>query len=226
HALAERVASGEVSAGADDVDLLMDHVDGVWDRLDFRTPWSKAREHERVRAALSRFLAWHHANPRELLATEARFSTVVELPGGEQVELTGYADRLELDADGKVVVVDLKSGRTKPSNKSVEAHLQLGLYQYAVDHGAVDAFAGDSAAAGGAELVQLGLTDGGDRAVVQPQAVQDEDGAERDELRSRLGRTADLLRGESFPAVSGQHCRDCSFVPICPIKGAGSVTAQ
>ncbi|WP_036509109.1 ATP-dependent helicase [Nocardioides sp. URHA0020] len=222
HALAQRVAGGEVEPV---VDVLMEHVDAVWDRLDFRTPWSKAREHERVRAALGRFVQWHVANPRQLLDTETRFSTVVELDTGEQVQLTGYADRLELDAEGDVVVVDLKTGRTKPSNKAVESHVQLGLYQYAVDHGAVEELV-PHARAGGAELVQLGMLDGGPSAVVQPQSVQPEDGADRELLRERLGHTAALLRAEEFPAVAGQHCRDCSFVPICPIKGAGSVTSQ
>jgi len=122
-------------------------------------------------------------------------------------------------------VVDLKSGRTKPSNKAVEGHVQLGLYQYAVDHGAVDDRV-PGARAGGAELVQLGLTDGGETAVVQAQDVQPEDGAARADLRARLGHAASLLRAESFPAVAGQHCRDCTFVPICPIKSAGPVTSQ
>jgi len=222
HALAQRVATGEVEPA---VDVLMEHVDAVWDRLDFRTPWSKAREHERVRAALGRFLQWHLANPRQLLETEARFATVVELDNGEQVQLTGYADRIELDAEGDVVVVDLKTGRTKPSNKAVESHVQLGLYQYAVDHGAIDELAPD-ARSGGAELVQLGILDDSTAAVVQSQDVQPEDGPDRSLLRDRLRHTASLLRAEEFPAVAGQHCRDCSFVPICPIKGAGSVTSQ
>jgi RecB family exonuclease len=233
HALAQRVATGEVAAGPDDVDVLMEHVDQVWDRLEFRTPWSRAREHERVRAALERFLRWHHANPRTLLGTEARFTTVVALPDpsgsgepAEQVRLTGYADRLELDAEGTVVVVDLKTGRTAPSNKSVESHVQLGLYQLAVDHGAVDEVTGEPARAGGAELVQLGLTDGGPSAAVQPQRPQDDDGPHRAALREQLARTADLLRTETFPAVAGQHCRDCSFVSLCPIKSAGPVTSQ
>ena len=38
----------------------------------FRTPWSKRREHERVRAALGRFLHWHHANPRPAASAPSR----------------------------------------------------------------------------------------------------------------------------------------------------------
>ncbi|QWF21043.1 ATP-dependent helicase [Nocardioides sp. LMS-CY] len=228
HALAQRVATGEVEPA---VDVLMEHVDAVWDRLDFRTPWSKAREYERVRAALGRFLHWHATNPRRLVGTEAQFATVVRLDDGEEVRLTGYADRLELDPSTgsgqapRIVVVDLKTGRTKPSNKAVEGHVQLGLYQYAVDHGALAEIA-PGARAGGAELIQLGLTDGGEAAVVQTQDVQPEEGPGRAVLRDRLQHTASLLRAESFPAVAGQHCRDCGFVPICPIKSAGSVTNQ
>ncbi len=234
HALAQRVATGELPAGRDDVDLLMDHVDQVWDRLAFRTPWSRAREHERVRAALARFLAWHHDNPRTLLATEAPFETVVELPDpsgdpaapAEQVRLTGYADRLELDAEGRVVVVDLKTARRKPSNKAVESHLQLGLYQYAIDAGALEEQLERPVSAGGAELVQLGLLEGAEGATVQPQPVQADDGPARRELRLHLARSARMLREESFPAVAGDQCRDCSFVPLCPIKSAGPVTSQ
>ena len=87
HALAQRVAVGEV---APDLDLLMRHVDEVWGRLHFRTPWSAAREHDRIEVALTRFLEWHDANPRKLVATEERFETVVELESGE----TGHAVRL------------------------------------------------------------------------------------------------------------------------------------
>jgi superfamily I DNA/RNA helicase/RecB family exonuclease len=224
HALAQRVAEGGAPA---DVEVLMSHVDRVWDRLDFRTPWSKERERVRVRRALERFLRWHADNPRRVLALEAPFSTVVALDSGEQVRLTGYADRLEVDAQGRVVVVDLKTGRTKPSNKAVEQHLQLGLYQLAVDSGAVSELVdGEPVAAGGAELVQLGLADDGDAATVQPQPAQPPDGPARAELRDRIALTARMLREEQFPAVAGQHCRDCTFVPLCPIKSAGPVVAQ
>jgi hypothetical protein len=56
--------------------------------------------------------------------------------------------------------------------------------------------------------------------------VQPDDGRGRAELRGHLARSARLLREESFPAVAGDQCRDCSFVPLCPIKSAGPVTHQ
>ncbi|TCJ31264.1 ATP-dependent helicase [Nocardioides jejuensis] len=220
HAVAERVATGDL---APDLGVLMEHVDAVWGRLAFRTPWSSAREHERVRGALVKFLAWHSGNPRELLGTEARFSAEVEIAEGERVRLTGYADRLELDAAGRVVVVDLKTGRSKPTGPAVERHTQLALYQYAVDAGAIE---GVTAGSGGAELLQLGLEDGLPEAQVQRQTQHSADGPERARLRDQLALAASLVRAEEFPAVIGPHCERCAFTAICPAKSAGSVVTQ
>jgi superfamily I DNA/RNA helicase/RecB family exonuclease len=229
HAIAQRIAGGELEAGPDDAVELMDHVAAVWDRMEFRTPWARARELDRIQAALGRFLHWHHANPRQVIGIESQFDAVLDLPTGEQVRLTGFADRLELGSDGRVVVVDLKTGRTKPSGPQVRGNLQLGLYQLAVDHGAIDGVEGlppGGAHAGGAELVQLGLTDGGPDAEVQAQPEQPDDGPEREQLRQRLAWTAAQVRAERFPATAGDHCRDCAFVPLCPIKSAGSVVTR
>jgi RecB family exonuclease len=231
HALAERIATGEleVTPDAAGVETLMAHVHAVWDRMEFRTPWARQRELDRVEAALGRFLLWHHRNERAVVGVEQEFKAVLDLPGGEQVRLAGYADRLELAADGRVVVVDLKTNRAKPTDKSLPENVQLGLYQLAVDRGAVDGLPGlpeEHARAGGAELVQLGLRDGGPEAVVQAQDVQPEDGAERGLLRTKLAHAVDLLRTEQFPAVVGPQCRDCPFEPICPAQSAGHVVAQ
>ena len=220
HALAERVATGELPSDEGALEVLMEHVDAVWDRLDFRTPWSKAIEHERVRAALSRFLAWHRDSRRTLLATEQGFSTEVELEDGERVVLRGYADRLELDAEGNVVIVDLKTGRNAPSGPEVQRNTQLALYQYAVDQGAVE-----GRVTGGAELVQLGILDGGPSAVVQAQDRHLDGGSQREALRAALALTAQRVRREEFPAIAGEHCRTCDFLSLCPAKGAGSVIA-
>jgi superfamily I DNA/RNA helicase/RecB family exonuclease len=231
HALAERVARGELDASIDDGDALMAHVDAVWDRLEFRTPWSKRREHDRTRAALVRFLRWHHTNTRTVLGVELDFTAAVTVdgPDGEPlpVRLTGFADRVELDADGSVVVVDLKTNRSMPTGPGVKQHRQLALYQLAVDSGAVDDLLPEPgpARSGGAELVQLGSLDDVATAVVQAQDAPTADGPERRALREEIALAAQMLRTEQFPAVPGDQCRDCSFVPICPARSAGSVTA-
>ena len=43
---------------------------------------------------------------------------------------------LERDADGRAVVVDLKTGSSKPSRAELARHPQLGVYQLAVALGA------------------------------------------------------------------------------------------
>jgi RecB family exonuclease len=136
------------------------------------------------------------------------------------VRLHGYADRLELDAEGRVVVVDLKTGKYAPSGPEVERHSQLGLYQLAVDHGAADELVGRPATSGGAELVQLRLGD--DLPKVQQQQPQ----APSDGVRlveEQLMQAARTLRSEEFVARPGTHCERCSFQAICPDKAAGTV---
>ena len=56
------------------------------------------------------------------VATEPRLRAEVTLPDGQVVRLHGYADRLELDEDGRVVVVDLKTGKYPPTGQPVLEH--------------------------------------------------------------------------------------------------------
>jgi RecB family exonuclease len=217
HSLAERVATGELATHDD----LMALVDDVWGRMEFRTPWSRARERAAVSDALARFLAWH-ARPgaRMVLATEPKVRAEVTLPDGQVVRLHGYADRLELDENGQVVVVDLKTGKYPPTGPEVQRHAQLGLYQLAVDHGAADEAAGRRVTSGGAELVQLRV--GSDLPKVQLQSPQSGAGAAR-LVEEQLMQAASALRAEEFVARPGGHCDRCTFQALCPSKAAGSV---
>ncbi len=233
HAIAERIARGELDVDPDGapgdssgigalVDAtLMPLVDEVWGRMEFRTPWSRTREREAVRAALARFVAWHRRpGARTVLAVEPRLQAEVTLPDGQVVRLHGYADRLELDEDGRVVVVDLKTGKYAPSGPEVQRHSQLGLYQLAVDAGAADTAAGRPARAGGAELVQL--RHGDDQPKVQAQTAHPDDGSSP-LVTDQLAQAARTLRSEEFAARPGAHCDRCAFTAICPDKASGSV---
>jgi superfamily I DNA/RNA helicase/RecB family exonuclease len=222
HALADRVGRGaEVVDGrprSDVVDDLMRHVDDVWGQIPFRTPWSSGREREEVRHALDRFLVKHEAAARELVATEVPLRAEVTLPDGQQVLLHGYADRLELDAQGRVVVVDLKTGKGTPTKADIDEHPQLGLYQLAVEHGAVPGH--DQP--GGAELWQLRQeVSGGMR--IQQQDVQEPGPEGTRTIERQLMEAATRLRTERFPARPGGHCQYCAFERFCPATTAGTV---
>ncbi len=222
HALADRVGKGELAG----VEELMEHVDRVWGQIVFRTPWSGAKERAEVQAALTRFVDWHRRpGARTVIGTERRLSVEVTLPDGQQVRLYGFADRLELDEEGRVVVIDLKTGKYPPPDKDLPDHAQLGLYQHAVAHGAVDDLLPEEhrpGRPGGAELVQLRKESRG-AVKVQPQQPQpaDEDG--HTTVERQLMEAVAVVRSESFPAQAGKHCEHCSFTAICPVKGAGTV---
>ncbi len=223
HAIADRVAKDELGPGPVVVEELMTLVDEVWDQLSFRTPWSRGREHEEVRKALTRFVDWHQRpGARTVLATEQEMRAEVVLPDGETVVLRGYADRLEVDDDGRVVVIDLKTGKYPPTDKSLVENPQLGLYQHAVDHGALDEVAGEPVTSGGAELWQLRKDTRGQLKVqAQPPQVPDDDGVLP--VQRQLSKAVASLRGETFPAQPSTLCERCEFVPLCPAHVSGSV---
>ena len=223
HAIADRVAKGELGDGPDAVQELMVLVDDVWDQLGFRTPWSRGREHEEVRKALTRFVDWHHRpGARTVLATERELRAEVGLPDGQTVVLRGYADRLEVDDAGHVIVVDLKTGKYPPTDKSLVENPQLGLYQHAVNHGALDDLTDGPGVAGGAELWQLRKESRG-QLKVQAQAPQTGDENDVLPVEHQLVRAVSALRAEEFPAQPSGLCDRCDFVAFCPAHVSGSV---
>jgi RecB family exonuclease len=219
HALADAVARGELSSPGE----LVASVDKVWDQLAFETPWARERLRAEVRELVDRFVAWHEGRPdRTYLASEQRMEAELTLPDGERVVLRGFVDRLELDQDGNVVVVDFKTGKSPLAKAKVHDHAQLGLYQLAVDHGAAAELAGPDARSGGAELVQLRQPDHG-LPKVQSQGVQEPDAEGRRLAERQLMQAAQVLRSEELTAKVNDHCRYCTFKTMCPVQTSGTV---
>ncbi|HET7385346.1 MAG TPA: ATP-dependent DNA helicase [Nocardioidaceae bacterium] len=243
HALADRVAKGELV----DAEQIRPLIDRVWSELSFETPWARARQRAEVDKVVDRFLAWHHApEARTVVASELPFEVAVRLPDGEQVRLRGTVDRLELDDDGRAVVVDLKTQKKAATAAELAEHPQLGVYQLAVDSGGFDEHLPRPGRSGGAELVQLRAASG-PQAKVQRQPPQDDDlggvaggdtgGVAGDDLggvagddtdgarlvETQLMTAAHAVRSERFEARPGDHCRHCSFTAICPSRGSGTV---
>jgi superfamily I DNA/RNA helicase/RecB family exonuclease len=208
HALAEAVATGVLPA---EVDALMAPLDEVWSSLPYDAGWQRDREHDNARALLERFLRWHRDNDRELLGAEVDFA----VDYGDDVVLRGRADRLERDADGCVVVVDLKTSKYPPKDKDLPTEPQLGVYQLAVREGAfADEHPGRP---GGAELVQLRHATRG-KVKVQPQPALHPQPGWTDELVAGVARD---IRAESFAARPNDLCDRCAYRTSCPATDAG-----
>ncbi|MGH3354287.1 MAG: PD-(D/E)XK nuclease family protein, partial [Nocardioidaceae bacterium] len=221
HVLARQVADGGVDP---DPGALLEHLDAVWRQLRFGAPWVSDREREDAEAALRRFVSWHRDHGRRLLATEHEF--VVELTvAGEHVRIRGAMDRVEVDADGAVVVVDLKTGKSAITGAQVTRHAQLGVYQLAVANGAVDSLTSAPARPAGAELVYL-RREAGRSAPDQPKVLRQarwEPGTEDDPStpEEQVTDAVRAIREERFHASPNAFCSSCEFRTLCPAQADG-----
>ena len=210
-------ALAELGSGADALDEaeLQARLDAALPELDLGAPWSVRKRREEALAQLRRFLDWQRANQRELVGTEL----AVTVPVGDRAVLSGRVDRLERDAAGRAVVVDLKTGSTKPGRDELARHPQLGVYQVAVALGAFAESHGLSEP-GGAALLQLKTGKTADEQV-QGALSDDED---PDWARALVDRVVAGMSGGAFPATVNEHCaRACPVRGSCPAwpEGAG-----
>jgi superfamily I DNA/RNA helicase/RecB family exonuclease len=216
HVLADEVASGTTPA---DLSVLMERLDTVWDSLAFDAPWQSRKEQAEARAALERFLRWHvlqRDTGRETTATEREFDVTLDA-GQHHVRIRGVLDRVEHDAQGRVYIVDFKTGRARPTGKEVERHPQLAVYQLALRQG-------EAADVAGAELVHLrqgaAKRDGGDAlpAVQRQDALTGERG---DWVGGLLADAAGRVLDERFTPATGRHCASCAFRGSCSARPEG-----
>jgi RecB family exonuclease len=231
HVLAEYGAYHEV-----DHEEISSRLESVWNQLDFDAHWLSAVERVEAESALERFVTWQEARPHlTLLGTEVEFACDVDL-GSDRVHLTGTADRVERDPDGRIRIVDFKTSKAAPTAADVALHDQLGVYQLAVQQGAFARVAGDGARPGGAELVYLRLPDGdsGHPKTFQQASLDDvpfplmsrsttEDalGEQPSWVHRRLADAAHIIRSEHHDARIGPACRYCPFRTSCPAQPAG-----
>jgi ATP-dependent exoDNAse (exonuclease V) beta subunit len=205
HAVAELAP-----AGASEAELTRLLEDG-WSRLEFAAPWHEVSERARAQRMLAELAGWLKSSRSEL--TELGRELPFQVKAGDAV-LSGKVDRLERDQSGRLVVVDLKTTKTKPSQREVAEHPQLAAYQFAVIEGGFGAEL--PPVSGGARLLQLGSPTRGEQA--QPAITEFEDPAW---VGRELARIAAVLRGNSVTARPGAGCKRCPVRISCPAQQDG-----
>jgi superfamily I DNA/RNA helicase/RecB family exonuclease len=205
-------AAALAAEGAADGDISK-RIDEIWHHLDFGSPWYAAKQRDQAERMVRRFLDWHAGNPRQLVAVEEELRVRVG-----DVEITGRVDRLERDADGTAVVVDLKTGSSKPRDDELDRHPQLGVYQLAVLLGAFEELG--LAEPGGAELVQVGQAGLAARARIQRQRPLTSD-PEPGWAQDLVETVAAGMSGPVFQATVNPGCRVCPVAACCPVHERG-----
>ncbi|MEA5453148.1 PD-(D/E)XK nuclease family protein [Sinomonas sp. JGH33] len=197
-----------------------------WPSLGHPDSWEGRREYERAGAMLVKLAEYVRGAARELVGVELDFEAALDGVGSADISqrtvIRGQVDRLERDDEGRLVVVDLKTGKSKPRAADVPRHAQLAAYQVAVAAGAfeddgVEQRTGGSRP-GGAELVQLGDT-------AKSVAIQQQpplDGAEW--AIELVERAAEAMSAAEFVArhePGSGFAGGCRLPDICPLCSRG-----
>ena len=191
------------------LDQLEDKLKGAWSLIDMNKGWIKDYEYRRAAAMLEKFYSWNLKNKNTLVGVEERF----EFKLGNAV-VSGSIDRIELTAENKYYIVDLKTGATAISYDKALNNKQLQSYQLAVVN---DGFKEklEHQAVAGAELVFVGDHKAKD-AKPRPQ-----DAVKVDEVTAELAQIAQGMSDKSFVATINERCRTCAVKSSCPIQIQG-----
>jgi superfamily I DNA/RNA helicase/RecB family exonuclease len=215
HALIAQPAGSEAE--------LLAALERAWQQLPFESQWYSANELARHRAMVETFLAWRAQTRGELTEVGVEVDVDGVLDGGvvdRNVRLRGRVDRIERDAAGRLVIVDVKTGKTPVSKDDAQRHAQLAAYQLAVAEGLV-AQGGEP---GGGRLVYLGKTGAAGATEREQDPLTPE---ARQQWRKSIRDAADATAGPQFVARINDGCAHCPLRPSCPahtgIDGKGSL---
>jgi superfamily I DNA/RNA helicase/RecB family exonuclease len=217
---------------------LLAELDRAWEHLPFDAEWHSANELARHRAMIQAFVEWRAQTRGELseVGVEVDLDGVLGTPrnDGGEVRLRGRVDRLERDSVGRLVIVDIKTGKTPVSKDDAQQHAQLAMYQLAVAEGMGAASGWGSLPVagerpqpagpagmepGGARLVYIGKTGA---AGVTEREQDPLTPAARREWRDLVRQAADATAGPQFIARRNDGCAHCPIRPCCPAHVDGS----
>ncbi|MGK2880927.1 MAG: ATP-dependent helicase [Mycobacterium sp.] len=206
HAL---VADPQASAEA-----LVNELDALWADMPYESTWFAHNELDRHREMLRTFVQWRQHSRGELteVGTEVDVDGVISAADGSTpgVRVRGRVDRLERDAEGRLVVVDVKTARSPATKDDAQRHAQLAMYQVAISAGVLP----DGDQSGGGRLVYVAKPSAGGSATERSQDPLTPAAAA--EWRTAATQAAGATAGPQFVARVNGNCGHCPVRPMCP----------
>ncbi|MCH9700402.1 MAG: ATP-dependent helicase [Actinomycetia bacterium] len=197
---------------------MIDELEKVWSQIPFDAQWHADNELTRHLEMLSTFLRWREDTRHELteLGTEVDVEGELAAADGRHpaVRVRGRLDRLERDSEGRLVVVDIKTGKNPVSKDDAQSHAQLAMYQLAVAQGLL----ADGDKPGGGRLVYVGKASSGG-ATERDQTALTQEG--RSEWQALVYQAAAATQGPRFLARINDGCTHCPVRGMCPAQDTG-----
>ena len=218
-ALAGRVTEEQVKAALVKAWKAVDPSSGA----DGPHSWHSRLELRRTESMVDTFVAWLRNTRDELAEVGVEVPVDCVLPARDPdevpVRIRGRVDRVERDALGRFVIVDIKTGKNPISKQAAQDHAQLATYQVAAGAGALSAEVdGHSVEPGGARLVYVAKPSR-DSATERAQTALDAEGIIQ--WRKTVHDAAAATRGPGFLAMRNDGCRHCRVSGSCPVQDAG-----
>lgn len=211
--------------------------------------WESQKVIERAETMVMKFAEYVRELPakgRRLVGVEGSFSVLVPGPTKDAI-LSGRVDRIEVDQLGRFIIIDIKTGKSKPTKADIQLHPQLAAYQVALEAGAGDQMSKEMQAqdgttpapqertvlpfynlqelSGGALLLQIG-----DTTKSYSEQVQEPLSTDSTWAVDLITRAAELIAHEF---VQARHSGDgkfgvgCTLPDICPLCSRGrSITVR
>ena len=184
---------------------LIESLEKSWKLIDPESGWVSASHLESAVIMLEKFVEYHKETKREVKGAELRFNVKLG-----RARIIGTVDRLEVEADGSLFIIDFKTGNTAISKEDAKKNLQLASYQLGVAEGG---FA-DGNKSAGAELVYLGTSSAG-AAIRQQYAI------DLEETKATIETIGEGMGAATFFATVNKRCKGCPVRKSCPVQSDG-----
>ena len=189
---------------------LIQSLQNSWKLIDPESGWVSASHLESAVIMLEKFIEYHKKTKRKVKGAELRFDVKLG-----RARIIGTVDRLEVEADGSLFIVDFKTGITAISKEDAKKNLQLASYQLGVAEGGFI----EGSKSAGAELVYLGTTSTG--ATMRPQYAID-----LEETRATIETIGEGMGAATFFATVNKRCKGCPVRKSCPVQSDGRAVIE
>jgi superfamily I DNA/RNA helicase/RecB family exonuclease len=191
-------------------DQLIQSLENSWKLIDPESGWVSASHLESAVTMLEKFVEYHKETKREVKGAELRFDVKLG-----RARIIGTVDRLEVEADGSLFIIDFKTGNTAISKEDAKKNLQLASYQLGVAEGG---FA-EGTKSSGAELVYLG-TDSAGPSIRQQYAI------DLEETKATIETIGEGMGAATFFATVNKRCKGCPVRKSCPVQSDGRAVIE